>query len=88
MTIDELKEYVDANAKYRDSYSIDEGLKNDALIIEQVHGRFVVYHYERGSRSFEHWYNNESEAVERFLRSFIKSENLQLTQTKISRCND
>ncbi|MDP9800927.1 hypothetical protein J2S49_001003 [Arcanobacterium wilhelmae] len=74
MTIDELKEYVNANAKYRDSYSIDEGLKNDALIIEQVHGRFVIYYYERGSRSSEKWFDTEEAAVAYFLHDFKETD--------------
>lgn len=74
MTIDELKEYVDANAKHRSSYSVDEGLKDDALIIERVHGRFVVYYYERGSHDPEKWFDTEKEAVSYFLKRFEGNE--------------
>ena len=74
MRIDELKAIVDERAKRRSAYSVDEGLADDALIIERVHGRFVVYYYERGRRSFEKWFEHEEEAVSYFLRKFESSE--------------
>lgn len=74
MTIDELRRFVDDHAKHRDTYSIDEGLKDNALIIERVHDRFLVYDFERGSRSFEKWFQDESEAVNHFLKIYRKNE--------------
>lgn len=74
MRIDELRVLVDERAKRRSAYSVDEGLVDDALIIERVHGRFVVYYYERGSRSFEKWFACEEDAVTYFLKKFESSE--------------
>ena len=74
MTMTELKDVVDSQARRREAYSVDEGLKPDALIIERVHGRFVVYYYERGSRSAEKWFEDEADAVAHFLSKFERSE--------------
>jgi len=55
-------------------YSVDDGLKDDALIIERVDDRFVVYYFERSSRFAEKWFENEADAVAHFHSKFEDSE--------------
>ncbi|MDI9587876.1 MAG: hypothetical protein QM234_02815 [Acidobacteriota bacterium] len=71
-TIEELKSYVDVLARSRDRYSVCEGLREEALILDRAQGRFHVFQYVRGKVFGERWFNDEGEAVT-YYRSKVDS---------------
>lgn len=71
----DLRRYVDAFAKNRDNYSVHEGMIDDGLVIESVHGLYRVYFKEQGRRHYEVWFgNNLPSAMSFFVRKFESLE--------------
>lgn len=54
-------------------YSINQGLKENALIVEDMGGFWKVFHFERGHEEMLGLFKSQSEALEFLLESF-KSE--------------
>lgn len=50
MTVRKLRDKLYAEGVNPDAYSLCDGLKNDAIVLEHVYGRWNVFYYEKGSR--------------------------------------
>jgi hypothetical protein len=68
VTVSELKQILEAEGFRPDMYSLTGGLPNEAHCIEDRGYVWAVYYSERGLRSEERIFPNESEACEFFLR--------------------
>jgi hypothetical protein len=68
VTVNELKQILEAEKFRPDMYSLTGGLPNEAHCIEDRGYEWAVYYSERGERSEERIFPNESEACEFFLR--------------------
>lgn len=51
-------------------YSINQGLKENALIVEDMGGFWKVFHFERGHEEMLGIFKSQSEALEFLLKSF------------------
>lgn len=67
MDIANLKQRLEAEGFPADMYSLSGGLPNETYCLEQRGNRWAVYYSERGKRSGEHLFSNESDACEFFL---------------------
>ena len=74
VTIDELLQIVDNSTEHCESYSVCEGLKDNALIMDRnrSHTVYFVFYYERGCRIDEKIFSTENEACEYFYSVFRK----------------
>lgn len=50
------------------AYSLDGGLRDDTLCLDEVHGKWVVYYSERGQRWNEREFSSEDAACQYFLK--------------------
>lgn len=74
MNVTQLINELDRMRVPKSFYSINDGLKTDAYILNYVYGRWEYFYFdEKGNRLDEKNFLNEEEAVEFFLKR-IRSE--------------
>lgn len=74
MNVTQLINELDRMRVPKSFYSINDGLKTDAYILNYVYGRWECFYFdEKGNRLDEKNFLNEEEAVEFFLKR-IRSE--------------
>ena len=73
MTLDELKEKLYHHNVPERWYSLDDGLKDDAVVIYHNYGKWECYYYERGVRSHEQEYTSAEDAYD-YLWRMMESE--------------
>jgi len=56
-----------------DAYSLFGTLKDDAHIIDEIYGKWIVFYFERGSRSNEQEFSTENEACQ-YLLELLRDE--------------
>jgi len=66
----ELRQQLDALGIAENQYSINQGLKENALILEDMSGFWKLSHYERGHEELIQIFRSKSEAFESLLQSF------------------
>lgn len=69
----ELRRILDEEGIRRDVYSLDGGLQNDTMCIEEVYGQWFFYYTERGIRSGERKFATEDEAC-RYLLERLRND--------------
>lgn len=63
MDIQELKRKLNDLSIPKDWYSINDGLKPDAYILENVYGKWIFYYFdEKGNRQNEREFDSEESA--------------------------
>ncbi|WP_067781421.1 hypothetical protein [Actinomyces vulturis] len=79
MNIQALKNLIDLHSKFRQSYSINEGIKENALILNKdENGLFCVFYFERGEIQWCKKFSSEDEACDFFLAQFKFYEKITL----------
>jgi hypothetical protein len=68
MNRDELRQILQDEGIRDDAYSLDGGLHDDRLTIDQVGDKWVVYYSERGKRWDEREFADEDSACRRLLQ--------------------
>lgn len=66
MTKADLKKYLEDNNVPETLYSLDGGTDEEKICLENVHGRWRVYHVERGKQTNEKYFQSEEEACNYF----------------------
>lgn len=64
MTVDELKRRIDIAAIPRDAVALNDGLKDEAYVIEGAGTHWTVFYSERGLRSGEREFASEDSACQ------------------------
>lgn len=78
MNVQTLKNLVDLHSNFRQSYSINEGIKENALILNQDEdGLFSVYYFERGKIQWCKRFGTEEAACEFYLTQFKLYEKIK-----------
>ncbi|QHI37768.1 hypothetical protein IMCC3317_31500 [Kordia antarctica] len=71
MTKQELKKELSKLGLIDSDYSLNEGLKIDAMILENLDGLWRLFYYdEKGQESSITYHKNESESYEYLLKTF------------------
>lgn len=63
----ELRNTLDQEGIRPDAYSLEGGLYEDRLCIDEVYGQWLVYYVERGKRWDERTFSTEDEACRHLL---------------------
>ncbi|MCL2582378.1 MAG: hypothetical protein FWE35_07975 [Streptosporangiales bacterium] len=63
----ELRAILDEEAILPDAYSLEGGLPEDRLCIDEEYGQWAVYYVERGQRRQERRFATEDEACRHLL---------------------
>lgn len=69
----ELRAALDAEGIPPGAYSLDGGLPEDRLCLDEVYGRWIVYYVERGQHREERTFAAEDEAC-RYLFALLKDD--------------
>ena len=69
----ELREVLTAEGIRSDAYSLEGGLYEDRLCIDEQYGAWVVYYVERGKRWNERRFDTEDEAC-RYLLELLRQD--------------
>ena len=69
----ELKNQLDGLSVDPRSYSLDGSLANDAMILEHVYGKWIVFYSERGERNDEATFLTEADAC-KYIFDLLKDE--------------
>ena len=70
MNLKELKLKLKEIGVEESEYSINQGLKENAIIVENLGGFWKIFHYERGHEELIGIFKSESEAYIELLNSF------------------
>ena len=70
MNLKELKEKLQKIGVKESQYSINEGLKETALVVENLGGVWKVFYFERGQEELVGIFKSEEDAFEGLLNSF------------------
>ena len=70
MNLKELKLKLKEIGVKESEYSINQGLKENAIIVEDLGGFWKVFHYEKGHKEFVGIFKSEAEAFMGLLNSF------------------
>jgi len=68
MNLDDLRRALVEGGFRPDSYSLEGGLREDRITLDEAHGRWFVYYVERGKRWEEAQFENEHSACVEFLK--------------------
>lgn len=71
MDRDELRRILDSEGVRADAYSLQGGLEEDRLCLDEVHGSWIVYYVERGKRWNERSFETEDVACKYLLRLLL-----------------
>ena len=69
----ELRRRLNQHRVRPDHYSLDGRLKNDAFILEETHGKWTVFYFERGDRYDERVFDSEERACG-YIYGMLKDE--------------
>lgn len=76
MTLKDLKIELEEIGVLESSYSINDGLKEDAYIIDDIGGIWKCFYYERGEELGVSLFKTETEAYQYILNQFKKQLSL------------
>jgi hypothetical protein len=72
MKKDELLAGLKSLGVSEDAFSLNDGLKSDAFIVEENYGMWYVFYYEKGERCEERLFIEESKAYQYLFERFVK----------------
>lgn len=72
MNKQELKKWLEEENVREENYSLEGGLRNDTICLDEFNGRWKVYYTERGVEYDVRYFHNESDACDYFYQKFSK----------------